>query len=314
MKPRVLITGGNGFIGSHLGDRLTERGFTVVLLDRKFTENTAMSQCEKILSDIFKVPSCLESIVSNVDIIVHLAAMSRVEWGEQDPIGCAQTNILGTLNLLNCVTSQPQPPVLIFGSSREVYGEPDRIPVREEDPKNPISIYGVTKLAAENLIKVYARNRELRAIILRFSNVYGSERDLPQRVIPRFCTLAREGKPVTVNGGSQILDFTFIDDVVEAISNCVEKCLDNTSLLGTNTNLTSGEGISVRELAELIVHVWNSRSPIEILPARRFDVTRFQGDNFLARYRFSFHPRGLRRGLEIYKDRLADRNSEQKVS
>jgi nucleoside-diphosphate-sugar epimerase len=195
---------------------------------------------------------------------------------------------------------------VIYGSSREVYGEPDHLPVQESDFKRPISVYGVSKLGAESLVGLYGSRGMIKSVILRFSNVYGSERDIPERVVPRFMREALQARPLTLNGGDQVLDFTFIDDVVAGIVKTVDKVSeDPDSINGEDFNFANGTGFSIRDLAKLVSEISGANVGIAVEPARRHDVQRFYGDCSKANRILGFEPKyGLRRGLQIYKERL----------
>src|SRR3989441_3902443 len=185
---RVLITGGNGFIGSHLAECLEERGHSVTLFDVQFNGNTTSLQGPKIRGDI-RDYGAVKAAVAGHDAVFHFAAVSRVAWGQMDPYACWTTNQLGTLNVLEACRKSETRPVLFYASSREVYGEPQYLPVDENHPKKPLSVYGMTKLCAERACGSYAdpsASPSVHPVIFRFSNVYGSERDLPERVIPKF--------------------------------------------------------------------------------------------------------------------------------
>src|SRR5207253_2507595 len=175
---RILITGGNGFIGSHLAERLLARGDTVSLLDLKFNANTRFLDCEKIRGDIRDYQTVREA-VDGKDAVINLAAVSRVAWGQQDPFNCWLTNQVGTINVLEASNKAASNPVLLEASSREVYGEPLYLPVNEGHPKRPKSVYGLTKLSAEKACLSYSKSSGLdpsvNHVIMRFSNVYGSE-------------------------------------------------------------------------------------------------------------------------------------------
>ena len=297
--------GGDGFIGSHLADRLQDKGLDFALLDLRFGKNTAHLTCEKLRAD---VRDCQEisRLVRKREALVHLAAVSRVEWGQIDPVRCLQVNTLGTLNLIEAIRKQNPHALVISASSREVYGERSRFPVREADSKCPISVYGSSKLAGENLVRSYGRTYGLKHVILRFSNVYGSPRDLPQRVIPNFMKRAVQNKPLEVYGGNQVLDFTFIDDVANGIVSTLSKALaGNTKVLNDDFNFTSNRGTSVLRLASLICKVCGSHSSIVRKDARSFDVSKFVGDFTKARSRTGYQPRyNLEEGLKIYRERL----------
>jgi nucleoside-diphosphate-sugar epimerase len=307
----ILITGGNGFIGSHVSDSLTGKGHDVTLLDTHFTSNTSESKCRKIIGDITK-PELYRGELQTQEVVIHLAAMSRVEWGENDPLTCIRVNLTGTLHLLESLDHDSKT-FVIYGSSREVYGEPQHLPVQESDFKRPISVYGVSKLGAENLVGLYGSRGMIKSVLLRFSNVYGSERDIPERVVPRFMREALQARPLTLNGGDQVLDFTFIDDVVAGIVKTVDMVSeDPDSINGEDFNFANGVGFSIKDLAKLVNEISGANVGIEVQPARRHDVQRFYGDYSKANRILGFEPKyGLRQGLQIYKERLTSRDPSQ---
>src|SRR5437879_12274159 len=157
---RSLITGGNGFIGSHLAEKLLTRRDTVSLLDLKFNTNTRFLDCEKIRGDIRDYQTVREA-VDGKDAVINLAAVSRVAWGQQDPFNCWLTNQVGTINVLEASNKAASNPVLLEASSREVYGEPLYLPVNEGHPKRPKSVYGLTKLSAEKACLSYSKSSGL---------------------------------------------------------------------------------------------------------------------------------------------------------
>jgi nucleoside-diphosphate-sugar epimerase len=303
---KILITGGNGFIGSHLAEMLVkEENFQVSLLDVKFNENTADIDCTKFVGDICD-KSLTDALDGMYDVIVHLAAVSRVELGQLNPLDCLKTNIVGTSNMLELLRKERSRAVLVFGSSREVYGEQSFLPVAEEHPKNPISVYGVSKLAAERLLSSYHRVYGVDYILLRFSNVYGSPRDLPDRVAPRFMRLAMAGQPLTVYGGKQVLDFTFIDDTVNGLISVLRKVMHrDETVINQDFNFTSGNGTSILEIAELIKSICQSDSEIIVESGRSYDVSNFVGSYQKAKEFLDYCPKhSLVDGLSIYGNRL----------
>lgn len=307
---RILITGAGGFIGSHLAEFLVEKGYSVIGFDSQFERSQNSINLERIVGDLTQVDT-LDDMIARSDIIVHLAAVSRVEDGQKEPERCFKVNVGGTTRILESLKKYSDK-ILIFGSSREVYGEPETFPVTELHPTNPISVYGISKLTSEMLISLYSKLFGINYVILRFSNVYGSPRDLTERVIPKFAKLAARGLPLTVNGGNQILDFTFVDDVVQGITNLVYKISDgDESCVSQQYHLTSGKGISVLSLAQTIKNLFRSNSTIEVRKTRNFDVQKFIGDYTKARLAFSYEPRhSLTDGLEKYRDRLETMKSQ----
>jgi len=250
----------------------------VTLLDVESQRNTSQIKCEKIQASVLDRPALLKAL-EHKEAVVHLAAVSRVEWGQLRPFECVNTNVLGTSNVLEAIRASETRPLFILVSSREVYGEPSLLPVSESHPKRPISIYGASKLAAESLTRTYCESFHIPYAILRLSNTYGSARDLPERVIPRFAKAALSGSTLVVNGGKQCLDFTYIKDVTKGIALLVENLLDGKEgLIGQDLHFVTGKGTTVLDLARLIKEIAGSQSEIEVRDSRAFDVQGFVGD------------------------------------
>ncbi|HYY48080.1 MAG TPA: NAD-dependent epimerase/dehydratase family protein [Thermoplasmata archaeon] len=305
---RVLITGGNGFIGSHLAERLEESGDSVRLFDLGFGTNVEGLSCQKVRGDVRDYLS-VKNAVEGMDAVFHLAAVSRVAWGQEDPHTCWHTNVAGTMNVLEACARSDSRPALFYASSREIYGEPETLPVNESAAANPISVYGVTKLSAERACRSYSRAgghpESIDQVVFRFSNVYGSERDLPERVIPTFLGKALRGEDITLFGGDQTLDFTFIDDTVRGILLAYEAALDHhPEVIGEAFHFVTGRGVSVSELARMIVKLTDSSSRIRRGSSNGFEVRRFVGDPSKARRMLGFQSQvRLEEGLKVLRDR-----------
>lgn len=283
-----MITGGNGFIGSHLSEKLVKKGDSVSLLDLVFNSNTADSSCEKIRGDV-RDYDAVKKAVEGKDAVFHFAAVSRVVWGQEDPYNCWRTNAFGTLNVLEACRKTESSPAVFYASSREVYGEPMYQPVDEDHPKNPRSVYGMSKLSGENACLAYSNrfglDHSIKQVRFRFSNVYGSERDISERVIPKFMIRALRGEELMLHGGEQILDFTFIDDTVTGILSAYAASLDSSrDIFGEDFHFVTGRGVSVFELAKIIVDIVGSSSkvgsPSKIIQVNPYDfeVRKFIGD------------------------------------
>ncbi len=299
---KILVTGGNGFVGSHLCESLLTEGFEVTCLDVKFDSNSDSFDCKKVRLDISNGPS-LRDEIKNHDLVIHLAAISRVDDAQSDPERCFNVNVIGVLKIVEAIKNSNVK--LIFSSSREVYGEPENVPVKETDPKNPLTVYGTSKLSAEQLLRTYRKLFGLDYVTVRLANVFGSPRDLPQRVIPRFIEQATKGSPLTINGGNQVIDFTFIDDVIQGLKNIVKIIESGRNCFGQEYNFASSRGISVKELTKLIKKIFNSNSELDFKDERNYDVKNFIGDYTKAKSAFSFEPKySLNEGLEKYKNRL----------
>src|SRR5437762_7301569 len=232
------------FFGSQLTERLLNQCDPVTLFATHFNSNTSYLSGTKIRGDV-RHYSRIKQAVVGPDAVFHFAAVSRVAWGQLDPYACWRTHQLGTLNVVEACRKAKTNPVLFYASSREVYGEPKYFPVDEAHPKMPVSIYGMTKLCAERVCRSYADpslSRPIKSIIFRFSNVYGSERDLPERVISKFMRKAVRGEGITLYGGEQVLDFTFIVDTIQGILRAYAASMDGgRDLLGQEFHFVTGQ-------------------------------------------------------------------------
>lgn len=212
---------------------------------------------------------------------------------------------MGTLNVLEACRKTLSKPVIVYASSREVYGEPIYLPVKEGHPKNPRSIYGASKIAAEQLCAAYERAFGTKIIVVRFSNVYGSERDQLDRVTPKFMIKAIRNEDITLYGGDQVLDFCFIDDLVSGLLKIYDKMSSGNDILGQDFHFVTGKGTSVAELAEMIKKICHSTSKTIKADPKPFDVQKFIGDPEKCRKLLSFRLKtSLEDGLQILEERL----------
>jgi len=304
MLTTVLITGGKGVLGGHLVDELSKAGYKVIAtcLER---EQPKKHQANFVL-DVTDRAS-FYNLPKDVDIVIHMAAISRVAIAESNPSLCLNVNVGGTINLVEWCFSLNKLPFLVFISSREVYGESLYTPVDENHPTNPKSVYGISKLMAEMILE----NRKLYGlhyVIIRLTNVYGSTRDYPTRAIPSFVINALKGKTLTIYGGDQILDFLHLNDFLEGILRLIGVCeSDIDRINGAKLNLCSGKGHSLIEIAKLIIRKTKSSSSIEIEKARPYETRRFIGDYRKARLSIGFTPRiELSDGLADYIKKMED--------
>lgn len=274
-RGRALVTGGAGFIGSHLVDLLLEAGVDVVVIDnlaRGRAENLARHDGEPrlrfIRADVRDL-AAVRDACSGASVVFHLAAQATVMGGARDVDYTFSTNVIGTYNVLKAATEQGVRR-LVFASSREVYGEPVSVPVDEAHPLLAINTYGASKVAGEALCRAFGREAGLSSAILRLANVYGP-RDIG-RVIPHWIDLARAGSELLVYGGQQIIDFIWVGDVVRAMLRAAE--LD---VALPPINVASGTGTKIGDLARRISRLADSRAETRILPRRSQEVMRFIG-------------------------------------
>jgi len=267
---KILLTGSSGFIGSALKRLLEENGIEVVPFDIKNSP----------LEDIRDF-SAIQSKVLGINGIIHLAAVSRVKIAHENPLECVNTNIGGMINVLESarlIRTDNNYPWVIFGSSREVYGESAILPVNESSSRKAINVYGASKLSGEELCKVYSENYGLKVRVLRFSNVYTGKNDHLDRVIPKFILQAINDEDLIINGtGEEIFDFTYIDDTIQGILGCVQEIERNNHLFD-DFNISTGIPISLKQLADTIIKKTQSKSIVEFTKPRSYDVNKFYAD------------------------------------
>ena len=269
-----LVTGGAGFIGSHLVRRLlTLNTGRVRLLDNLTRAQSSLAELHRdsldaIQGDI-RNPSELRSAMMGCEIVFHLAAKATVMDCEQDPSDALSVNVGGTYNVLKTAQELGVRRVIV-ASSREVYGEPSELPVSENCPLLPKNAYGASKAAAEMYCSWFAAAR-LEVTVLRLSNVFGPGDS--DRVIPRFIANARAGQSLTVYGGAQVIDFIWVGRAVDAFIKAASP-----PYLRGSVNVASGVGVTILETAKRVLSSCGSDSRVNVLPARQAEVSRFVAD------------------------------------
>lgn len=287
MNGRILITGSEGLVGSALRAALEDGRAQVRGLDLR-------GPCGEA-GDVRNAQRVRDA-VAGCRGIVHLAAVSRVVWSERDPQSCRDVNVGGLRNVIETAVESTRRPWLLFASSREVYGQPDHLPVTEDAPLRPVNVYGRCKVEGERLVEV-ARDKGLRAAVVRLSNVYGSPHDHADRVLPAFARAALRGGVLQVEGETHVFDFTHLDDTVRGILALIE-LLSQGQTLPPPINLLTGRPHTLGEAASLAVQLAGTRAPVVRAAPRPFDVSRFYGDPGRARKLLGWTPRvGLREGL-----------------
>ena len=264
----MLVTGGAGFIGSHLADALLERGLTVRVLDNFLTgsRKNLNPRAQLVEADI-REPAVIEPAFAGVDCVFHTAALPRVGLSIERPVETHLVNVVGTLNVLMAARTAGVRRVVYSGSS-SVYGEQPgeqsgqqsdeqsgaqpRLALSETMMPNPLSPYALQKLTAEEYVRMFHRLYGLGALSLRYFSVYGPRMDLEgayATVIGAFLRARREGRPLEIRGdGGQRRDFTHVRDVVRANLAAMDCALED----GSAINVGRGEALSVNRIAELI--------------------------------------------------------------
>ena len=307
---KVLVTGGGGFIGSNLVRALVERGDNVRVLENFATGNRA--NLAELAGDLEVVEGELRSYervhaaTRGVEVVFHQGALPSVPRSVQDPLTTSAVNVEGTLNVLLAARDEGIRRV-VFASSSSVYGNSDELPRVETQSPDPISPYGVSKLAAERYCVSFARVYPIETVALRYFNVFGPNQDPTSQyaaVVPRFVTAIADRRPVTVYGdGEQRRDFTFVSNVVEA--NLLAADADGVS--GSVFNVATGRGTSVNELADTIGAVLGKEAEREHEKARSGDVRDSWADVAHAQELLGWQPRvDLETGLRIVADSFLD--------
>lgn len=269
---RALVTGGAGFIGSHLVDALLEAGHEVMILDDLSARhgNTDNYPAYLYNAEILYPHSILDACIHNFvaswrpEVVYHLAAQSNYRKGLHDPQFDASVNILGTLSVLEACASAGVRKIVFASTGGGVYGDPERVPIHETFPCRPLSPYGASKLAAESYIRLYGYVHDLDYTILRLPNVYGP-RQRPENeagVVAIFAARILAGQTVHVNGdGEQVRDYVHVSDVVRAFM------LAATRGSGQTLNIGSGIGTSVNAILDAVQNALGMRAQIEHGPA-----------------------------------------------
>jgi len=305
MGMKVLVTGGAGFIGSHLVDRLVQEGNQVVVIDdlstgkRKQVNKKAqfykMDIRSKRIERVFRKERPL--------IVVHLAAQMNVRLSTEDPVFDAEVNILGTINLLEHAVKNGVRKVSFASSGGAVYGEQEVFPAAESHRTDPLSPYGISKLAGEKYLAYYTNTMGLRHAIMRFGNVYGprQEPEGEAGVIAIFSKLMLDGGQPIINGtGKQTRDFVYVDDVVESLMVTLDEDIQGIFNVGT------GQEATVNECYGIIKELTNSSCKDLYGAAKKGEQFRSVLDVRKLREGFDWEPQvslaeGLKMTVEFFK-------------
>ena len=305
----LLVTGAGGFIGSRLCERLVEEGASVRAFVRytsraeigllKQLPPKALANIEIIRGDL-RDYSAVEQGANGVDTIFHLGALISIPYSYVHPVETVQTNILGTMNILEACRKTGAK--LVHTSTSEVYGTALRVPIDEDHPLQGQSPYSASKIGADKLVESYYRSFDVPAVTIRPFNTYGPGQS-NRAVIPTIITQALSGNVVRLGNLEAIRDFTYLDDTVEGFLLAGKAGLWN----GETFNLGTGEEISIGAIAELIFKIMRKQPEIKIEQDRlrpgKSEVMRLISDNHKAKEALNWQPKvgmeeGLRRTIE----------------
>jgi UDP-glucose 4-epimerase len=295
----VLVTGGAGFIGSHLSERLLRDGHRVVVLDNEATgrRDHVPPEARYLKGDVSRPKDVERAFAAGLDAVFHAAGQVSLARSYTDPAVDLRTNVLGTVNVLQmCLKYRVQR--LLYAGSMQAYGASEVVPTPEDAPCRPASYYGVSKYAAERYVHATAERADLgfdfRVTTFRMYNVYGPRQALDnpyQGVLGIFLGNLLRGEPLTVFGdGEQTRDFVYVGDVADAWL----RALDNPASYGRVLNLGSGRETSINRLADLALsslgRSWSDH-PLRHAPGRPGELRRVAADVALARAVLGWEPR-----------------------
>ncbi|MFW5905891.1 MAG: NAD-dependent epimerase/dehydratase family protein [archaeon] len=291
----ILVTGGAGFIGSHLAGELA-RSNDVTVYDSLTTGSRSRTPESAALVDAdVRDEATLEEAIAETDLVFHEAALVSVARSIESPTDSHTATAVGTLNVLEAARTHDAR--VILASSAAIYGQPTYTPIDEGHPTTPTSPYGLDKLAADHYTRLYHDLYDLDTVALRYFNVYGPGQTGGDYagVISVFIEQALAGDDITVHGeGDQTRDFVFIEDVVRA-----NLAAARTDHVGEAYNVGTGESVTIRELAELIQEITDTDSDIVHTDPREGDIDHSVADVSNARSNLDFEPSvSLREGLE----------------
>jgi nucleoside-diphosphate-sugar epimerase len=301
----VLVTGGAGFIGANLVRTLLERGDSVRVLDNFSTGNRANLEDldTEIVEGELRSYERVHNAVRGVEVVYHLGALGSVPRSVQDPLTSSAVNVEGTLNVLLAARDESVRRV-VFSSSTSIYGSTRLLPTPEDEPPDPISPYGVAKLAAERYCVSFSRVYEsFESVVLRYFNVFGplqSPFSQYAAVVPRFVTAIAAGEPVEIHGdGQQSRDFTYVGNVVDATIRAGEAA----GASGEIFNVAAGAPASVNTIADTIGEILGKPVERRHVPRRAGDIRDSWADLTKSRRVLGYEPavdlrEGLRRTIE----------------
>jgi len=309
---QTLVTGGGGFIGGHLTERLLREGHDVRVLDNFSTGNranlAAVAGAVDIVEGDIQSYERAANAARGCEVVFHQAALPSVPRSVQDPLTSHGVNSVGTLNLLLAARDAGVRRV-VFASSSSVYGANPTLPKQEEMVTAPISPYAVTKLAGEGFCRSFWEVYGLETVALRYFNVFGSRQDPNSQysaVIPKFITALFEGRSPVIHGdGEQSRDFTFVDNVLDA--NVLVAGADAAAVAGKRFNCALGDRVTLNTLVHEMIDVIGADVQPEYVEPRPGDVKHSQADITAAREAFGYKPsvsiaEGIRKTIAFYRE------------
>jgi UDP-glucose 4-epimerase len=316
---RCLILGGSGFIGSSICDRYLQLGHKLRVFERPRVEPyRAFNNSESVewVTGDFSNSHDIRAALKEIDAVVHLIGTTLPKSSNDDPIYDVQSNLVATLQLLEAMHAENIHKILFISSGGTVYGNPQVLPITEKHPTNPISSYGITKLAIEKYLMLYRGLRGLRPIVLRVANPYGERQriETAQGVVAVFLSRVMSGMPIEIWGdGSVTRDYLHVSDVAEAFVKALE--YDGSE---TVFNIGSGNGVSLNDLFETLNDLVGGQIKVCYKPGRACDVPTNILDSSLAYQHLGWSSKvplkiGLERTISWIQSNSCEQNRPHKI-
>jgi UDP-glucose 4-epimerase len=301
---KIVIFGGGGFIGSAIADRLLRDGHELRIFERPRVEPyrkfSAAERIEWIFGDMLSIHD-ISLALTDMDLVIHLVSTTLPKSSNEDPIYDVQSNLVGTLQILNAMVKLGVKKIVFISSGGTVYGTPKYLPIDEDHPCNPQVSYGITKLAIENYLLLYEKMHGIKAVILRVANPFGKRQrvETAQGAVTVFLHRAINKQPINIWGdGSVTRDYLYIDDVAEAFALAVDYNGSRNIF-----NISQGLGTSLNDLISLIETTLGYQIEKHYLPARNFDVSKSILNNHLALQEMGWTPKiSLQEGIKLTAD------------
>ena len=311
---RILVTGGAGFIGSHVVDAYVSAGHEVAVIDNFSTGSDANlnAQAHVFRIDVRDQPEVERAFVSfHPEVVNHHAAQAEVPKSVADPAFDASVNVVGGINLLKAAVDHGVRKLIFSSTGGALYGEPDVVPCDEDHPVRPLSPYGTAKFCFEQYMGTFNRTYGLGFTVLRYANIYGPRQDFTSeegRVIAIFASRMLEGRPLNIDGdGNQARDMLHVGDV--ATANIAALDLGD----GGTYHVSTGDAVSVNELFRKLAVLTDYRLAPQHGPRRKGDVYRIALDNTRARQHLRWEPRiTLEEGLALTVDYFREQVSSSR--
>lgn len=304
MKKTLLVTGGAGYIGSHAVREFINNGYECIVLDNLYNGHREAVYSDKLETVDLLNDKILDSIFKKykIDVVMHFAAMVRVDESISNPEKYYNNNVIGTINLLNSMVKYGVKNI-VFSSTCAIYGEPQYLPLDEKHQKNPINPYGMSKLMCENIIMDYYKAYNINYIILRYFNAVGAAQDCmlgcSSKVITHIVPIVLKvlkgelnklkifGNDYDTTDGTCIRDYIHVEDIAIAHRLAIEKIGKFSGVL----NLGTGKGYSVKDIVKACEFVTNKTCNVEYTKRREGDASKIFADNKMAKEILSWHPK-----------------------